>query len=65
MKKQSVQGKVIQLVAKKEFSWSRVEYAIGNELVSSLERFWWPYEIPVGTPVTVTVEIGGKNRKAK
>ena len=34
-------------------------------LLPTAEYFWWPYAIPEGTPVKVTVEVGGKARKVK
>ena len=34
-------------------------------LLSTAEYFWWPYAIPEGTPVKVTVEVGGKAKKGK
>ena len=59
MEKQTVGGKVVNK--------STIQKASQIEIVFDglPTTFWWPYAIPEGTPVKVTVEVGGKARKVK
>lgn len=57
--KQSVSGVVVRnFINHEDKNVSTVEITTG-------EQFCWPYAIPEGTPVKVTVEVGGKARKRK
>ena len=63
--KQRVNGRVVPLSQTKAPGQCMVCFTADFSGQRRIETFMWPYEIPEGTPVVVTVEIGKRERGKK
>ena len=63
--KQTVSGKVVPLSHTNTQGQCMICFMANFGEQQRVETFMWPYAIPEGTPVKVTVEVGGKARKVK